>query len=58
MEVHDLLDVTEELGRIHLGQNAALLQVQQAAQEELREQTCRGSAHGESTRILYLFMLL
>lgn len=35
VEANDLLDVAEQLGRLHLRQQAALLQVQQPAQEEL-----------------------
>lgn len=37
VEADDLLDVAEQLGRLHLGQQAALLQVQQAGQEQLRK---------------------
>lgn len=36
VKLDDLLDVAEELGGLHLGQQAALLQVQQPAQEQLR----------------------
>lgn len=35
VKANDLLDVAEQLGRLHLGQQAALLQVQQPTQEEL-----------------------
>lgn len=35
VKANDLLDVAEQLGRLHLHQQAALLQVQQPAQEEL-----------------------
>lgn len=36
VEADDLLDVAEQLGGLHLGEQAALLQVQQPAQEQLR----------------------
>lgn len=36
VKLDDLLDVAEQLGGLHLGQQAALLQVQQRAQEQLR----------------------
>lgn len=35
VEADDLLDVAEQLGGLHLGQQAALLQVQQPRQEKL-----------------------
>lgn len=36
VKANDLLDVAEQLGRLHLRQQAALLQVEQPAQEELQ----------------------
>lgn len=36
VEADDLLDVAEQLGGLHLGEQAALLQVQQPAQEQLQ----------------------
>lgn len=36
VQADDLVDVAEHLGGLHLGQQAALLQVQQAAQEQLQ----------------------
>lgn len=37
VEADDLLDVAEQLGGLHLRQQAALLQVQQPAQEQLKQ---------------------
>lgn len=39
VEADDLLDVTEQLGGLHLRQQAALLQVQQPTQEPLDTHT-------------------
>lgn len=39
VEADDLLDVAEQLGGLHLGQQAALLQVQQPTQEQLQRAT-------------------
>lgn len=43
VKANDLLDVAEELGGLHLRQQAALLQVDQPAQEELRGEKPRRS---------------
>lgn len=45
VKAHDLLDVAEQLGRLRLGQQAALLQVQQPTQEELHAHP-KGSKEG------------
>lgn len=39
VEADDLLDVTEQLGGLHLNQQTALLQVQQPTQEQLEKDT-------------------
>lgn len=60
VQADDLLDVAEQLGGLHLGQEAALLQVQQDAQEELHgARTGREGGLNRSgaalTPLLYLF---
>lgn len=42
VQADDLLDVAEQLGGLHLGEQVALLQVQQPAQEQLQGGRSRG----------------
>lgn len=67
VQTDDLLDVAEQPGGIHLGQEAALLQVQQHAEEELqggkdgeggREGGLKPPRGAPTSLIYYLFMLL